>query len=47
MADMGDDEWPEMLCVESGNVWHNAITLAPGESHTLHQHIGTTRLSPT
>jgi glucose-6-phosphate 1-epimerase len=45
MADMGDDEWPEMLCVESGNVWHNAITLAPGESHTLHQHIATRRLA--
>jgi len=35
MPDFGDDEWPHMVCVESGNVKENATTLAPGESSTL------------
>ena len=30
MPDFGDDEWPRMLCVESGNVKANAVTLEPG-----------------
>jgi D-hexose-6-phosphate mutarotase len=36
MADFGDDEWSTMLCVESAAIGENRITLAPGESHTLH-----------
>ena len=35
MTDFGDDEWPGMICVESGNITPNAITLAPDESHTM------------
>lgn len=35
MTDFGDDEYPGMVCVESGNVGENAITLAPGESSAL------------
>jgi glucose-6-phosphate 1-epimerase len=35
MADFGDDEWPEMVCVETCNVGDYARTLAPGESHTM------------
>ena len=35
MPDFGDDEWPNMLCVESANVGPNSITLAPGQRHTL------------
>jgi glucose-6-phosphate 1-epimerase len=27
MPDFGDDEWPEMLCVETGNVNVHAVTL--------------------
>lgn len=34
-SDLGDDEWQNMLCVESGNVMRNAVTLAPGEEHML------------
>lgn len=30
MPDFGDDEFSEMVCVESGNVGSNAITLPPG-----------------
>lgn len=35
MADFGDDEWPEMVCVETGNVSVHAVTLAPGERHAM------------
>ncbi|WP_263366825.1 D-hexose-6-phosphate mutarotase [Edaphobacter bradus] len=39
MADMGPDEWHEMLCVETVNAAANAITLAPGTTHTMQAHI--------
>ncbi|MEI7732623.1 MAG: D-hexose-6-phosphate mutarotase [Verrucomicrobiota bacterium] len=32
MPDFGDDEYREMICVESGNVDRNKLTLAPGHS---------------
>jgi D-hexose-6-phosphate mutarotase len=35
MPDFGDDEFEHMLCVESGNVAQNKITLAPGKSASL------------
>ena len=35
MADFGDDEWPQMLCIETANAGANAITLAPGKSHAM------------
>lgn len=35
MPDFGDDEWPEMVCVEAANALDNAYVLAPGASHTL------------
>ena len=36
MPDFGDDEWPGMLCVETANAMvENAVTLAPGASHTM------------
>lgn len=35
MADFGDDEYTRMICVETTNDASNAVTLAPGESHTL------------
>ena len=35
MPDFGNDEWPEMLCIEGANVLGDAIHLAPGESHTM------------
>lgn len=36
LADLGDSEYSEMVCVESGNVL-SPITLAPGELHTSAQ----------
>jgi glucose-6-phosphate 1-epimerase len=35
MPDFGDDEWPEMVCVETCNVGANRVTLAPGERHQI------------
>ena len=33
MADYGDDEWPGMVCVETGNVADNTLEIAPGARH--------------
>jgi glucose-6-phosphate 1-epimerase len=35
MPDFGNDEYQRMVCVESGNVASNQISLSPGESSTL------------
>ena len=36
MSDFGDDEWPEMVCVEPANAaTRNAVTVAAGEKHTM------------
>lgn len=35
MADFGDEEWPTMVCIEAANALDDAITLAPGGSHTV------------
>jgi glucose-6-phosphate 1-epimerase len=34
MTDFGDDDWPRMLCIETANTGANAITLAPGKTHS-------------
>ncbi len=34
-ADFGDDEWPQMLCVESAAIGDGAIDLDAGARHTL------------
>lgn len=39
LADLGPDEWHEMLCVETVNAAANTITLAPGDTHTMQAHI--------
>ncbi|MCO7514695.1 D-hexose-6-phosphate mutarotase [Pseudomonas guariconensis] len=35
LADMADDGWQRMLCIETANVWDDVVTLAPGASHAL------------
>jgi D-hexose-6-phosphate mutarotase len=45
MADMGDGEWTQMLCIETCNVKDAAITLEPGQSHTMTAIIGAENLS--
>ena len=44
MSDFGDDEFTEMVCVESGNVGPNAITLPPGERTALKVVVGSGEL---
>jgi len=33
MADYGDNEWPGMVCVETGNVADNTLEIVPGARH--------------
>jgi glucose-6-phosphate 1-epimerase len=35
MSDFGADEWTSMLCVEGGNIMDAAVSLEPGQSHTM------------
>jgi glucose-6-phosphate 1-epimerase len=35
MADMEPDAWLHMTCIETVNAGENAVTLAPGETHTM------------
>ncbi len=35
MADLGDDEWRTMACVEASNIRAFAVDLAPGQQHTM------------
>lgn len=35
LADLGDEEWRTMACVEGSNILSNAVALAPGEEHAL------------
>lgn len=35
IPDLGDDEWPGMLCIETANAREQALTLAPGQTHAM------------
>ena len=35
LADLGDDEWRTMACVEASNIRDFAVDLAPGQQHTM------------
>ena len=35
MADLGADQWPGMLCVETANAMDDAVTLGPGDRHAM------------
>jgi glucose-6-phosphate 1-epimerase len=35
MPDFGDDEWPEMICVETANAGESAVRLQPGQTHHM------------
>lgn len=40
--DLGGEEWAAFLCVETANIESDAITLAPGQKHTLRMKAVTT-----
>lgn len=44
MPDFGDDEYKQMICVESGNVGRNKIVLAPGHSAVMRVVLSSARL---
>jgi glucose-6-phosphate 1-epimerase len=35
LSDLGDDEWRQMVCIETSNVADFAVELAPGDQHTM------------
>ena len=43
MSGFGDDEWPVMCCIESAAVRDDAITLGPGQTHTLSVNVSVER----
>jgi glucose-6-phosphate 1-epimerase len=45
LPDMSADEWPRMLCVETVNAAANAVTLAPGQAHTMEAHISVEKIT--
>ncbi|MDR2315954.1 MAG: D-hexose-6-phosphate mutarotase [Pseudomonas sp.] len=40
LADMADDGWQRMLCIETANVWDDVVELKPGTSRSLQVRIG-------
>lgn len=45
LPDMDPGGWRNMVCVETANIDRNAITLAPGETHTMSLHIAVEKLA--
>lgn len=35
LSDLGNDEWTQMVCIETSNVTDFAVDLAPGQQHTM------------
>ena len=35
LSDLGEDEWPHMLCAEGSNILQNAVELAPRQDHKM------------
>ncbi len=47
LSDLGADEWPHMLCVETVNAADNAMTLQPNEAHTMEAKISVQSIGET
>jgi glucose-6-phosphate 1-epimerase len=43
LSDLGEDEWPHMLCAEASNILQNAVELAPNQDYKI---TVTTTVSP-
>lgn len=35
MSDMGENEWRNMICVETANALDNVVVISPGKTHTM------------
>jgi glucose-6-phosphate 1-epimerase len=44
MSDLGDEEWKQMICVETSNVSQFAVEVGAGQEHRMTAMIGVTRL---
>ena len=44
LADMADDGWQRMLCIETANVWDDVVELKPGASRSLQVRIGSAQM---
>jgi glucose-6-phosphate 1-epimerase len=44
LADLGDEEWHQMICVEAGNILRTAVSIDPGQKHTLRVELRLARL---
>jgi glucose-6-phosphate 1-epimerase len=44
LKDLGKDEWNQMACVEASNILDFAVSLAPGNQHTMRATISSHRL---
>ncbi len=44
LQDLGDGEWRQFLCVEASNIMEAAVTLEPGEKHTITAVLSVTKL---
>ena len=42
MPDLGADEWPRFVCIETANAADDAVTLAAGAEHTMRASIRAT-----
>jgi glucose-6-phosphate 1-epimerase len=45
MADMEPDAWLHMTCIETANVGEDAVTLQPGETHSMRAHISIEKMA--
>lgn len=46
LPDLGDEEWKDMVCVETANVGDDAVTLAPGARHEMAAVLACERWAP-
>jgi glucose-6-phosphate 1-epimerase len=44
LSDFADDEWVQMICIETSNVSDCAVDLPPGRQHTMRAHVSVTNL---
>jgi glucose-6-phosphate 1-epimerase len=44
LHDLGEDQWKQFLCVEASNVIASAVTLDPGQQHTMSAVLSVARL---
>ena len=44
LRDLGEGEWKQFLCVEASNIMGSAVTLGPGQEHTMSARLSVARL---